>query len=627
MARVAEGAWRPSGIADFEPAAWHALRRIGSTAVVAGPGAGKTEFLAQRAVYLLETGLCPAPYQILAISFKGDAAKNLADRVAKRCPPELAKRFVSMTFDAFTKSLVDRFHMALPTVWRPTTPYEIAFPSRQQVNDFLTRTARNAPNDWGETIRNYDANLFEAQQVGSVRLPISGPMAYSPLEFAVYRWWANQLPHPLSSLSFICLNRLAELLLRAAPHISRALRITYPFIFIDEFQDTTYSQYDFLLSAFNPAEVSVTAVGDNKQRIMGWAGAKTDAFERFQTDYSAEQVRLLYNFRSSPELVRVQHVIAQALDAGTAPAMSQAGAKLDKEIVQIWNCESRAQEVAHLAAWIANDIAERRTHPRDYALLVRQRADAFDAELKDAFATVGLGIRNESHLLGNIMLQDLLAEEIVKVTVSLLRLGTGIRSAEAWRCASAALEMLRAIAPDDERGAHRCDTELSAYLKSLRQTMAASPPSEVAAEVISNHAFNFLAQEAIVRSYVQYARNDLLSIVQAAFVIHMQHCASDAATWEACLDQFEGIDLIPLMTVHKSKGLEYDTIAFIGLDDQSWWSHSAGNPEGIATFFVALSRAKQRAIFMFCQQRGTRQRVADIYQLLTDAGVQEFQLQ
>lgn len=80
---------------------------------------------------------------------------------------------------------------------------------------------------------------------------------------------------------------------------------------------------------------------------------------------------------------------------------------------------------------------------------------------------------------------------------------------------------------------------------------------------------------------------------------------------------------MPLMTVHKSKGLEYDTILFVGLDDAMWWSHSAGNPEGIATFFVALSRAKQRAVFTFCRERGQRNRVADLYALLTAAGVSE----
>ena len=61
-------------------------------------------------------------------------------------------------------------------------------------------------------------------------------------------------------------------------------------------------------------------------------------------------------------------------------------------------------------------------------------------------------------------------------------------------------------------------------------------------------------------------------------------CAQRTANWGTCLDLFEGIDQIPLMTVHKSKGLEYDTVLFIGLDDQMWWSYSPRNPEGIATF-------------------------------------------
>ena len=105
--------WRPNGIDDLEPAAWLALR-AGSASVTAGPGAGKSEFLAQRAGYLLETGICRPPQQILAISFKRAAATNLRDRVQERLP-EHARRFTSMTFDAFTKSIVDRFRGLLPS--------------------------------------------------------------------------------------------------------------------------------------------------------------------------------------------------------------------------------------------------------------------------------------------------------------------------------------------------------------------------------------------------------------------------------------------------------------------------------------------------------------------------------
>jgi len=44
------------------------------------------------------------------------------------------------------------------------------------------------------------------------------------------------------------INRLAELLVRVVPKLRRALRLTYPFVFMDEFQDTTSAQFSFLTS-------------------------------------------------------------------------------------------------------------------------------------------------------------------------------------------------------------------------------------------------------------------------------------------------------------------------------------------------------------------------------------------
>ncbi len=138
MPYVNPDAWIPKGVESLEPAAHTVVRTTANSLVVAGPGAGKTELLAQRACYLLETGACRAPKRILAISFKRDAAKNLADRVEKRCG-ELARRFDSFTLDAFGKGLVDRFRAALPTEWRPQPKYEVMtkVPGRREMREWL----------------------------------------------------------------------------------------------------------------------------------------------------------------------------------------------------------------------------------------------------------------------------------------------------------------------------------------------------------------------------------------------------------------------------------------------------------------------------------------------------------
>jgi len=627
MPRVPTADWRPSGILDLEPAAWLALRHPGSIGVVAGPGAGKTEFLAQKAVYLLETGACPRPYRILAISFKTDAASNLADRVRRRCPPELARRFSSLTFDSFTKGLVDRFSNAIPLVWRPTHPYEILLTNRDQIRDFLDITRLKTPN-WQADIAAIAPNTFESRHVGTYRLPIVREEPGSVMAYVLDLWWRAQLRDgPHSFLSFVSINRLAELLLRANPQIRRALQVTYPFVFVDEFQDTTYAQYDFLLSAFSDSGTAVTSVGDEKQRIMTWAGARPDAFSRFQEDFGATSITLTFNFRSSPDLVRIQHFVALALDGQAIPTVAQAERQVDGDVAQVWTSATKAVEVEYLASWIADDMRSRNRSPRDYALLVRQRADNFESDLAAGFLEAGLELRNESHVLGRTTLQDLLADDLCHIAVAMLRLGATRRAPDAWHLAFESVLALRAASPDDEVACRRAELGLTAFLNELRGEMAALPPTEEEAATIADRVFRFLDLAAVSRTYPEYGTGEILDMMVEAFKLHLAACASSVADWSACLDAFEGVARIPLMTVHRSKGLEYDTIIFVGLDDDAWWAHIPGNPEGIATFFVALSRAKQRAIFSFCQERGRRRKVAELYQLLTDAGVPELPLE
>lgn len=106
--------WVPADGLILEPnAQTAAIASEGSVIVAAGPGAGKTELLAQRADYLLRTGLCPYPRRILAISFKVDAARNLRERVRERAGGKYAARFDSLTFHAFAKRIIDNYRPVL----------------------------------------------------------------------------------------------------------------------------------------------------------------------------------------------------------------------------------------------------------------------------------------------------------------------------------------------------------------------------------------------------------------------------------------------------------------------------------------------------------------------------------
>jgi DNA helicase-2/ATP-dependent DNA helicase PcrA len=148
--------WIPADHMDLEDNAKDAITAPGNTLVMAGPGAGKTELLAQKSHYLLHTNVCRFPRKILAISFKRDAAFNLKERVRKRAGDALSRRFDSFTFDAFAKLIVDRFCNALPATYKIQRNYSIFF-GDEKIKD----TFRGIDLTYYSThsIKNYDSWL------------------------------------------------------------------------------------------------------------------------------------------------------------------------------------------------------------------------------------------------------------------------------------------------------------------------------------------------------------------------------------------------------------------------------------------------------------------------------------
>lgn len=81
----------------------------------------------------------------------------------------------------------------------------------------------------------------------------------------------------------------------------------------------------------------------------------------------------------------------------------------------------------------------------------------------------------------------------------------------------------------------------------------------------------------------------------------------------------------PIMTIHKSKGLEYEEIYFLGLEDSAFWSFNKQPEEDKSAFFVALSRAKSYLIFTYCKLRNNRSQnnrnINEIYSLLIQSSL------
>jgi len=616
MTLIKPESWTPVGVDSLETTAEEIVRSDENSLVVAGPGSGKTELLAQRANYLLETGICAAPRRILAISFKRDAAANLGDRVAKRSP-ERAQRFESYTVDSFAKRLLDRFCPALPVDWRPKVGCEVMLkpPRTDEIREWIVSCGFEKRKVYGlaeQKIR----EVFEELSSG-FPLPYSDAATPETYRKLGLQWWREQLDRPAAepTLTFPMINRLAAFLLRTNPKVLRALQATYGFVFLDEFQDTTSAQYDLIRSAFMGSEAVLTAVGDSKQRIMLWAGAMVDVFDVYEREFAAKRYPpLVSNYRSAPELVAIQHLIAQSVESGSPITESK---RETTGSCEIWEFSNAEEEAAILADVIYKGIVDERKKHRDFCILVRQRTALMIEPLKIALATRGIKLRDESEL------QDLLVEPVVQFMLSVLRLATRQRDPEAWENLTHEIALLLGLNQEEDNFA--IEAEARRLLDHSRAEISAGHTIDLLpAQLIA-----MVGEERFRATYVQYKNGAYLTEMVGKLATTLRESVAVTAGAAEAVHDLIGLDVVPAMTIHKSKGLEFETVIFVDLEDSQWWSFSKQADEEKRGFFVAFSRAISRVIFTYCDVRGTgdgsrrqdKTQIGDLYKILLDAGV------
>jgi superfamily I DNA/RNA helicase len=403
--------------------------------------------------------------------------------------------------------------------------------------------------------------------------------------------------------------------------VRQALQLTYSHLFMDEFQDTTQIQYDLAKAIFLDSQTVVTAVGENKQQIMRWAMAMNDPFAAFEADFKAQRTPLLNNYRSSPELVRIQDVLAKALDAKSLTPVSQTEGTIAGDSCAVWDFTTPEKEAECLADFVKKQMAQYKLAPRDFSILVRQKAADYMKVLEPRFAAQDLYLRNEAAQIGPIAIQELLAEDASEIIVTVLRLLSSARAGRHWSECVESICMLGGLASDDESGRAKVVRNLNEFCTQFGKRYPAPPNDATSSQAIMNDLIEFVGRNHLLSLSPAYRQGDWFDKVIEGTTLHLESSSRGATDWSHALDVYEGVHAVPLMTIHKSKGLEYHTVIFVGLDDDAWWSFANDALEATAGFFVAFTRAKQRVVFSYCASRGGRKKIAALYALLTTAGV------
>jgi superfamily I DNA/RNA helicase len=513
--------WRPADGFTLEPNALSAVTTATANLVVtAGPGAGKTELLAQRADFLLRTGHCRYPRRILAISFKVDAARNLRERVRQRCGPELAARLDSYTFHGFSKRLIDQFRLVL------------------KGNDAL------------------DAD---------------------------YTVGRDRVAH--RQIDFDSMAPLARTILETSELAKAALLQTYGFVFLDEFQDCTANQYALINAAFQGSDVSLIAVGDVKQRIMGWAGALDGVMARFAEEFQATALTLYLNHRSQPRLLRVQNAMIRVLDPPAALADEDLPGEEGVAVVR--HFESADLEAGGLVGLI-NEWITSGSSPEQIAVLVSKQPELYSQQLAEALDLLGIGYRQEGAL------QDLASEPVAQLIADFLSVACGEREPAAYE---RLLRVTTAWQATDEAVIDRIHRHVLKLARDTGQRVAAT--TDAVPEVI-DELVALIGDEVLLGLSPSYQQGQRLSELLAEVKSSLAELIERTGSLRDALHTFTGRNAIRIMTIHKSKGLEFDHVVVLGVERESFFGEI--NAERSA-FFVAISRARRSVVLTACATR------------------------
>lgn len=523
---ISPDAWLPADGLTLEPNALRAAtERQRNLALTAGPGAGKTEMLAQRADFLLRTAQCRYPKRILAISFKVDASVNLKERVRRRCGTALGRRFDSYTFHAFAKRIIDRFRPIL--------------------------TGRDA--------------LDVGYKLGFERIG-------------------------REQISFDDLVPLAIKILQQSAAARNAIRHTYTDVFLDEFQDCTGHQYELIKVAFLKTTARLTAVGDVKQKIMGWAGALDGVFQLFAHDFDAVPLNMYRNFRSLPKLLRMQNEIIRVLDATSvmqADQLTGAGGE-----VFAWGFPDSRTEADYLADSILHWTKSEQLPYSEVAILVSKMLDQYAADLMEALERRGIPYRNEAQI------QDLSSEPVARLIVDYLSCLYGQRESKAWIRLS---DQLTSFYDDDRQSANR--RAFHYFLKGQRKEVAISNLVDKPYSGWWDFAMAFLKMvgiEMLATLSPDYETRSRLKELISQTKSKIEDLRKTESDLLQALKRFSDDQAVRILTIHKSKGLEFDSVIMLAIEEEIFF----GSPDAErCVFFVGVSRAKRRLVLTHANQR------------------------
>jgi len=578
----------------------------GPLLVLAGPGSGKTRVITYRIAALIDSGV--QPYNICAITFTNKAAEEMRQRAIALGSSGGAH---ISTFHSLCVRILRRY-AAIAGINSNFSVYDASDQAhciKQAVKDCELDTTNFSPARMLEAISTLKNNLTDVDSFKA-----QADDFFSKKLANVYACYQKLLTER-NALDFDDLLMKAALLLQNSPDVCKELGNRFKFLLIDEYQDTNHAQYKIAkLLASNHNNICVT--GDPDQSIYRWRGADIRNILAFEEDWpEVTVVKLEENFRSAANILEIADNLIAVNQKRKQKRLIPTRPRGKDVVVEVY--EDELHEAHGIAAAIRK-LAEQGVSLRDIAVFYR--VNSMSRTIEESFIQNKLPyqIVRGVEFYGRKEIRDVLAYLKILANpddqVALLR----IINTPARGIGKTTIDKLR-----DYADSHHISLYEALKRAGAMDSVSKSPKANIAAFVnmIEQLKKNLTGPVATLTRLVfdqsclaafykadQGALENIEELISAAAIYDQQteqpslldylqqiSLFSDADSYDTTVDR------VALMTLHTAKGLEFENVFIIGLEEgllPHEFSHerSTEDPDHIEEerrlFFVGITRAK-----------------------------------
>ncbi|HJF74716.1 DNA helicase II [Gallibacterium anatis] len=597
---------------------------LGNYLVLAGAGSGKTRVLTYRIAWLIGVENV-SPNGILAVTFTNKAAAEMRHRIE-----DLLQDQITPPFGMW----VGTFHSLAHRLLRRHAP-DAGLPADFQILDSedQLRLVKRLVKSY-----NLDEGLYPPKQICwyiNNKKDLGLRADQIEMRSKEDRSWVEIYKIYQDACDRAGLVDFAELLLRTyelwqkKPLILQRYQQRFQHILVDEFQDTNNIQYEWVkLLAGNSANVMI--VGDDDQSIYGWRGAKIDNIYRFLTDYHAETIRLEQNYRSTENILQAANILIANNEGRLGKNLWTEGNKGDP--VGIYRAFNEHDEARFVTSQIKQWVDEGGNYDQ---CAVLYRSNRQSRILEEAFLQSGLPYRIYGGLrfferqeikdaLGYLRLlanrqDDVAFERVVNTptrgigdrTLEILRDIARKRTLTLWQATHLALE--------EKLVQGRAASALLRFIElinALDNDTFELPLAEQTEFVIEHSGLKEMYQkEKGEKGEVRLENLDELVFAARDFqkpdeaeemsdlIAFLTHASLEAGEGQASPHQ----QCVDLMTLHSSKGLEFDRVFIVGMEEGLFPSGASGEEGRIEEerrlAYVGITRARKKLTLCYAEQR------------------------